>query len=72
MSAECGSCGGQLGRYQVGLCALCRTVENTVSETERAARLCEARAQSLADSGNIVAANEAMKCAAAIRAPKAA
>jgi len=67
VSTECASCGGLLARYDVGLCPLCRAVENTVSETEKAARVCEGRAQSLADAGYIVLANEAMKCAEAIR-----
>jgi hypothetical protein len=34
---------------------------------ERAAKLCEARAESLAANGQVVAANEALKCAEAIR-----
>jgi hypothetical protein len=37
-------------------------------ERERAALLCESRAASLAANGQPVAANEALKCAAAIRA----
>jgi hypothetical protein len=34
---------------------------------ERAARICDARALSLAENGQVLAANEAQKCAAAIR-----
>jgi hypothetical protein len=38
-----------------------------VSEREAAAVICESRASSLMATGNLVAANEALKCAEAIR-----
>jgi Fe-S-cluster-containing hydrogenase component 2 len=54
----CVSCGGV-----AEWCELC----DGPDQREIAARVCDARALSLAENGQIVAAVEAQKCAAAIR-----
>jgi hypothetical protein len=59
----CGSCRGPLGDLAT-LCDLCRQL---VSTKELAALVCEDRALSLAQRGQVVLANEAQKCAEAIR-----
>jgi hypothetical protein len=60
----CETCRGPLDALGAERCRQCTAVELSLAW---AARLCEARAQSLAEGGNIVAANEAQKCAEAIR-----
>jgi hypothetical protein len=60
----CETCRGPLELDGADRCRQCTAVEMSLAW---AVKLCEARAHSLAESGNIVAANEAQKCAEAIR-----